>query len=195
MDTLAMGEGLELWRQLCAAHVLKTPEHADKLHQALNRSEPTKTLAEVRHKINMIMAGVLKHDSMTDEPMYDGSKRSLIMRILPIDVARHLALQPRTKNTAELVEKISSYLTDMGSFEVAHSNTPMELGELNVDLGADSVESKALAKVQTQLEQLGSKFAAFVNAAPPPGIGAVIPVVPGAAIIAVARARARAGAS
>ena len=175
MDTLGMGDGLELWRQLCAAHVQKTPEHADKLHQALNRIEPAKTLAEARHKINTIMAGVLKHDSMTDEPMsmYDGSKRSLIMRILPKEVAMHLALQPRTKNTAELVEKISSYLTDMGSFEVAHSNSPMELGELNVDLGADSTESKALAKVQTQLEQLGSKFAAFVNAAPPPGIGAV----------------------
>ena len=69
MDTLGMGDGLELWRQLCAAHVLKTPEHADKLHQALNRIEPAKTLAEVRHKINTIMAGVLKHDSMTDEPM------------------------------------------------------------------------------------------------------------------------------
>ena len=173
MDTLAMGEGLELWRQLCAAHVLKTPEHADKLHQALNRIEPAKTLADVRHKINTIMAGVLKHDSMTDEPMHDGSKRTLIMRILPKEVAMHLALQPRTKNTAELVEKISSYLTDMGSFEVSQSNAPMELGELNLDLGTDSPENRALAKVQTQLEQLGSKFAAFVNGAPPPGIGAV----------------------
>ena len=85
----------------------------------------------------------------------------------------HLALQPRTKNTAELVEKISSYLTDMGSFEVSQSSAPMELGELNMDLGADSSESKALAKVQTQLEQLGSKFAAFVNASPQPGVGAV----------------------
>ena len=137
MDTLAMGDGLELWRQLCAAHVQKTPEHADKLHQALNRIEPAKTLAEVRHKINTIMAGVVKHDSMTDEPMHDGSKRTLVMRILPKEVAMHLALQPRTKTTAEFVEKISAYLTDMGSFEVSQSNAPMELGELNLDLGTD----------------------------------------------------------
>ena len=60
MNTLSMGEGLELWRQLCAAHVLKTPEHADKLHQALNRLDPAKNLSEVRHKIHTIMAGIFK---------------------------------------------------------------------------------------------------------------------------------------
>ena len=106
---------------------MKTPEHADTLHQALNRLEPAKNLSEVRHNINTIMAGILKHDSMMpDEPMQEGSRRTLIMRILPLDVAKHLALQPRTNNTAELVEKISSYLTDMGSFEVSQGNLPMD---------------------------------------------------------------------
>ena len=171
MDTLAMGEGLELWRQLCAAHVMKTPEHADKLHQALNRIDPARNLSEVRHKINTIMAGVVKHDSMTDEPMQDGSKRALVMRILPKEVAMHLALQPRTKNTAELVEKISSYLTDMGSFEVSQGNAPMELCELNLDLSNEasvphSDGRDAIAKMQAQIEQLS----AFVKASPPPGI-------------------------
>ena len=172
MDTLAMGEGLELWRQLCAAHVMKTPEHADKLHQALNRIEPAKNLSEVRHKINMIMAGVVKHDSMTDESMQDGSKRTLIMRILPKEVAMHLTLQPRTKNTAELVEKISSYLTDMGSFEVSQGNAPMELCELNLDSGAEvpapySDGRDTFAKMQAQIDQLS----AFVRSSPPPGMG------------------------
>ena len=51
------------------------------------------------------------------------------MRILPPELGKYLALQPRTKNTAELVDKIGVYLTDMGSFEVAQGNVPMELCE------------------------------------------------------------------
>ena len=60
MKTLGMGQGLELWRRLCAAHVMQTPEHADKLHQALNRIDPAKNLSEVRRKINTITAGATK---------------------------------------------------------------------------------------------------------------------------------------
>ena len=105
---------------------------------------------------------------MPDEPMQEGSKRKLIMRILPVDVAKHLALQPRTKNTAELVDKISGHLTDMGSFEASQGNSPMDLCELNVEQGSGTPDpGDKIAKMQAQIEQLS----AFVKASPPPGIG------------------------
>ena len=170
MNTLEMGKGLELWRQLCAAHVMKTPEHADKLHQALNKLEPARNLSEVRHKINIIMAGISKHDSMTDEKMQEGSKRALIMRILPVEIAKHLALQRRAKNSAELVDNIGSYLTDMGSFEMSQGNMPMELCELNLDISDAApvaTNNSAIAKIQAQVEELS----AFVRSAPPIGPG------------------------
>ena len=74
------------------------------------------------------------------------------MRILPLDVAKHLALQPRIKNTAELVEKISSYLSDMGSFEVSQGISPMDLCELSLEQGCEAPGSTYnIAKMQAQI--------------------------------------------
>ena len=107
-NTLASGRGLELWRQLYASHVTRSPDHADSIHRALYQVHPAKDVSEVRHKINVVKAGITQHDELAapEDKMSEGSKRTLITRILPAEVAKHLAMQPRAPNVEGLVDKI-----------------------------------------------------------------------------------------
>ena len=153
-DTLKSGQGLELWRQLVGGHVIRSPDHADSIHQALHKVEPAKDLNEVRHKIHQVKAGIIRHDELASEPMQDGSKRSLYMRILPKEVAKHLAMQARPNTVEELLDRVMKYIVDMGGFEATMGLTPVQM-----DLGAvmpDNEQAKELAAMRADLRALGA---------------------------------------
>jgi len=143
VNTLKYGQGLELWRQLVAGHVVRSPDHADSIHRALYNIPPAKNLGEVRHKINQVKAVIVRHDELADakKKMQDGSKRTLINKVLPPEVARHLAMQPRSANVEDLIDKILKYITDMGGFEIAqgHGPTGMDIGNVGAHHNAPTM--------------------------------------------------------
>ena len=51
-----------------AGHVIRSPDHADAIHRALHQVAPAKNIEEVRHKINQIKAGIIKHDELAEDP-------------------------------------------------------------------------------------------------------------------------------
>ena len=153
-NTLKSGQGLELWRQLVAGHVTRSPDHADSIHQALHKMQPAKDLSDVRHKIHQVKAGIIRHDELASEPMQDGSKRTLYMRILPKDVAKHLAMQARPVTVEDLLDRVMKYITDMGGFEATMGITPVSMDL--VALGPDSDQAKEMAAMRQELRALGA---------------------------------------
>ena len=168
-NTLKNGQGLELWRQLVAGHITRGPDHADSINQALHAVSPAKDLGEVRHKLNVIKAGIIKYDELATEPMQDGARRALYLKVLPKEVAKHLAMQAVGLASAEaLVETVMKYITDMQGFEATMGLTSvsMELGA--VVPGASDSQAQEIATLKAELKSLGALMG---KGGTPPGLG------------------------
>ena len=89
--------------------------------------------------------------------MADGAKRALVTRILPVDVARHLATQSRSASFEELTAKIEGYMANMRSFEVGQKAMDVDLGAVGTEPSLD----KRFEELKQQLEASQSLLASL----------------------------------